>query len=90
MFYLHTKKISERITLRNLPTLRQAFVVAALMILAAFLLAEILHPDWIYLALLPAFGLLFSGLTGICPMVYILQTMPWNHTQQTKEDTVLE
>lgn len=78
MFTLHTKNITEKITLRNLPTLRQAFAVASFLVIAAFALAHYVHPDWIYLALLPAFGLLFSALIGVCPMIMILQAMPWN------------
>jgi len=77
-FKLKTKNLSEDVTLKNLPTLRQAFVAAALMIIAALLLAKVAHPDWIYLALLPAFGLLFSGLSGFCPLVFMLQSLPGN------------
>ncbi len=78
MLYLQTKHLQEPVTLRHLPTLRQAFVVASLIIFIAFGLGELVHPDWVYLALLPAFGLLFSGLTGMCPMILILQALPWN------------
>jgi hypothetical protein len=78
MFTLKTNNITEPVTLKNLPTLRQAFVVAALIIIAAFILAKLVHPDLIYLALLPAFGLLLSGFSGFCPMVAILQLLPWN------------
>ena len=77
-FKLKTKNLSEDVTLKNLPTLRQAFVAAALMIIAALLLSKVVHPDWIYLALLPAFGLLFSGLSGFCPLVFMLQSLPGN------------
>lgn len=81
MFTLKTKNITESVTLKNLPTLRQAFVVAAITIIAAFVLAKLVHPDFIYLALLPAFGLLFSGLSGFCPMVALLQLLPWNKNE---------
>ena len=78
MFTLRTTQHSEAISLRQLPTLRQAFVVAALLILLAVLLAKLVHPDWMYLALLPGVGLLISGLSGICPLVYFLQLIPGN------------
>ncbi|MCD5382078.1 MAG: DUF2892 domain-containing protein [Candidatus Pacebacteria bacterium] len=78
MCNLTTKNITEAVSLKDLPTLRQAFVVASLMIIVAFVLARVVHPDWIYLALLPAFGLMLSGLTGFCPMIFILQALPWN------------
>ena len=78
MFTLKTKNVSEPVTLRNLPTLRQAFVVASGLIVAGYVLAALVHPAFIYLPLLPAGGLFFSGLTGFCPMVYFLQKLPWN------------
>jgi len=78
MFTLHTKNISESVTLKNLPTLRQAFVVASLLIILGYILGHVVHPYFMALPLIVAGGLLFSGLAGICPMVYILQLMPWN------------
>ena len=78
MFTLKTKGLQETVTLKNLPTLRQTFVAASLLIVAAFVLAKAVDPRWMYLALLPAFGLMLAGLSGFCPMVAILQKMPWN------------
>lgn len=78
MLKLKTKGISEPVTIKKLPTLRLSFIVASLIIILAIVLAEIIHSGWIYLALLPAFGLLLSGLTGFCPMVYFLQLLPSN------------
>lgn len=78
MFALKTKNVNEQITLTQLPTLRQAFVVAALLIVAGYVLAYVVHEYFIYLPLLVAGGLAISGLTGICPMVLILQKLPWN------------
>jgi len=57
---------------------RQTHLVAGLMLAAAFLLSHFVSPGWIYLALLPAFGLMLDALTGICPMTLILRRMPWN------------
>lgn len=78
MLNLKTKGLNESVTLNNLPTIRQAFVVASAIIIAAFVLAKVVDPRFIYLALLPAFGLMLSGVTGFCPMVLILQKLPWN------------
>lgn len=78
MFILRTKGLSESVSLHNLPTIRQAFVIAALIIFLAFVLAHSLHPDFVYLALLPAFGLLLSGTVGFCPLVFFLQLLPGN------------
>ena len=78
MFTLRTKNHTEPITLRQLPTLRQAFVLAGSLIVLGYVLAHLVHPDFIYLPLLVAGGLLFSGSVGICPMVHVLQVLPGN------------
>jgi ABC-type polysaccharide/polyol phosphate export permease len=57
---------------------RQTHLVAGLMLVAAFVLWRTVHPNWIYLALLPAFGLLLDATTGICPMTLMLRLLPWN------------
>lgn len=78
MFELHTKNVLEPVTLKQLPTLRQTFIVASILIILGYVLAAIVDERFIYLPLLVAGGLMFSGMTGICPMVYIVQKMPWN------------
>jgi len=60
---------------------RQTHLVAGLLLATAFALYKTVSPAWIYLALLPTFGLLLDALTGICPMTHILRTMPWNKGQ---------
>jgi ABC-type glycerol-3-phosphate transport system permease component len=57
---------------------RQTHLVAGLLLLTAFALSRLEDPGWLYLALLPAFGLLLEAFTGICPMSLILSRMPWN------------
>ena len=78
MFELHTKNVSQPVTLKQLPTLRQAFVAASLMIVLGYVLAHYVDERFIYLPLLVAGGLMFSGVVGVCPMVHIVQKMPWN------------
>jgi hypothetical protein len=77
MFTLHTKGLKETVTLKNLPTLRQTFIVGSLVIIAGYVLAPY-FPILKWLPLLPAIGLMISGVFGFCPMVQILQAMPWN------------
>lgn len=60
---------------------RQSHFVAGLLLAAAFILSALVSPGWIYLAVLPAFGLLLDALTGYCPMTQILRRMPWNSGQ---------
>ena len=57
---------------------RQTHLVAGLLLLASFALYLSVGTGWIYLALLPAFGLMLDALTGVCPMTLILKRMPWN------------
>jgi hypothetical protein len=57
---------------------RQTHLVAGLMLGTAFLLARSVDARWIYLALLPTFGLLLDALTSVCPMTLLLKRMPWN------------
>ena len=85
MFTLHTKNLTEAVELKNLPTLRQAFVVASTLIILGYVLAAFVHPAFEWLPLLVAAGLMFSGLTGVCPMVLILQKMPWNRKAITPD-----
>ena len=77
MFTLKTKNLTESVSLKNLPTLRQTFVIGSLFIIASYFI----EPYWPlakYLPLLPAIGLMLSGLFGFCPMVHMLQALPWN------------
>lgn len=64
---------------------RQTHLVAGLMLVAAFVLSATVNPNWIFLAALPAFGLLLDAVTGICPMTLILAKMPWNRVSALPE-----
>lgn len=81
MFQLKTNGLTESVTLKNLPTLRQAFVVAGILIILGYVLEAILHPLFHWLPLLVAGGLLVAGLSAFCPMVYFLQQLPMNKSK---------
>ncbi|MCA9357759.1 hypothetical protein KC902_00675 [Candidatus Kaiserbacteria bacterium] len=74
MYTLKTKGLTETVTLKNLPSLRIAFVVASLLIVVSYLF-EGKYPVLHWLPLLPAFGLMLAGLSGFCPMVYFVQKL---------------
>lgn len=78
MSTLHTKGLKEEVKLCNLPTMRQSFVVASLLIILGNILGYFVHTGFFILTLIVAGGLMFSGVVGICPMVHILQKLPWN------------
>ena len=60
------------------PIMRQVQIVASSMIFFAFFASKFISHDFVYLALFVGGGLALAGYSGICPMVYILQKMPWN------------
>jgi hypothetical protein len=57
---------------------RQAFALASTIILLSITLGTFLNSNWFYFSFLPAAGLLFSAISGYCPMTFILSKMPWN------------
>lgn len=61
------------------PIMRQVQIVASSMIFAAFLGAQFVNPNFVYLALFVGFGLALAGYSGFCPMAFLLQKMPWNN-----------
>jgi rhodanese-related sulfurtransferase len=61
-----------------LPIMRQVQIGASSMIILAFAGSHFIAHDLVYLALFVGFGLALAGWTGICPMVSLLQKMPWN------------
>lgn len=63
----------------SFPIMRQVQIGASTMIFAAFLASHFIAHDFVYLALFVGFGLALAGYTGICPMVFMLQKMPWNN-----------
>ncbi len=76
--YIHMKGSEEGVLLENIPVLRQAFVVASLLIIVGVVCGYYISAWFLLLPLLVSGGLLFSGLVGWCPMALILQAMPWN------------
>jgi len=61
-----------------MPLDRQMRSFAGLGILIGSLLAMTVDPHFIWIPLFMGCGLLFSGLTGLCPMMNALARMPWN------------
>jgi rhodanese-related sulfurtransferase len=59
---------------------RQVRLGAGLMVLIGSILAFTLTPYWLALSAFVGCGLIFAGLTDICPMAEILGKMPWNKT----------
>ena len=78
LFALSINNSKETVSIRQLPVLRQAFVFAGTVVLAGVLLSIFVHQYFLALPLLVSGGLLFSGLSGYCPLVAILNLLPGN------------
>ena len=63
---------------------RQVRFGAGLLVLTASALALLWNPYWMSLAAFVGGGLIFAGLTDICPMAEILARMPWNKEAHCK------
>ncbi len=67
-----------------LPLDRQVQTTAGTMALLGFTLGELGKPNWFLLAGFVGCGLLFAGLTGFCPLGWLLARMPWNQAGRDK------
>ena len=66
----------EKLPLRRLPSLRLALTIAGLLVLGGLALAYVIHPYFLVLPALVGGGLTFSGSTGICPMIGLVELLP--------------
>lgn len=64
-----------------IPLERQVRIAAGLLVLAGVLLGRFVDPNFIWLSAFVGFGLVFSGITDICPMAMLIAKMPWNQTK---------
>lgn len=62
---------------------RQVRFGAGAMVLLSALLAVLVNPRWVYLAMFVGAGLTFAGLSNICGMAMLLAKMPWNSQNRT-------
>ena len=61
-----------------LPLDRQVQIMAGTLILIGFALGELVNANWFLLAGFVGCGLVFAGLTGLCPLGWVIAKMPWN------------
>jgi len=61
-----------------LPLDRQLQICIGVIVLTGVALHFALNPAWIWLSGFAGCGLIFAGLTGICPMRMVIAKMPWN------------
>lgn len=75
-------------TAAGLPVIRQATTVLSLerqvriiigsLVVAGVLLSKLWNPDAIYLSAFVGMGLIFAGVTDICPLAMGVAQLPWN------------
>jgi len=61
---------------------RQVRLAAGGLVLVGTVLAVMVSRAWLALTGFVGLGLVFAGLTDLCPMGVLLGTMPWNRTKQ--------
>lgn len=70
-----------------LPISQQMQLIVGTGVLAGVLLGANGFPLFLYLAGFFGAGLIFAGLTGICPLMCILSHMPWNKASTCQNTT---
>ncbi len=73
MFKLTVDNQTEKVELRNIPALRKSFALASLMIVIGIALAQNIHQAFLLLPLLVSVGLMFSSLSGWCPIAVLME-----------------
>lgn len=73
MFKLTVKNQTEKIALADIPALRKSFALASLLIVIGVALSQSVHGAFLILPLLVSVGLMFSALSGWCPMALLME-----------------
>ncbi len=63
-----------------LPLDRQMRIVMGALVLMGVILGATLNPIWYALAGFVGVGMIFAGITDICPLAMVVARMPWNNT----------
>jgi len=65
-----------------MPLDAQMRLVAGSLVVLGVVLSLLIHPGFVGLSAFVGCGLMFSALTGCCPMLSMLAKMPWNATAE--------
>lgn len=63
-----------------LPLDRQMRIIMGVLVLTGVILGAVLNPAWYVLAGFIGAGMIFAGITDICPLAMVVARMPWNNT----------
>ncbi len=64
---------------KAIPIIRQVLIAAGGLLLIGLALGR-LNSAWLLLDWVVAAGLVFAGVSGYCPMAWVMERMPWNKT----------
>ncbi len=70
--------------IKNMSIEKIVLIVAGTMVLVSTILSVYVAPGWLYLTAFVGANLIFSGITGFCPMVKVLQKFGFKHGQPFK------
>lgn len=68
---------------------RQVRLIAGVAVLSSAGLALTMNAKWIFLSAFVGLGLMFAGLTDVCPMGILLAKMPWNRNARCASDVLV-
>ncbi|MGV3618519.1 MAG: rhodanese-like domain-containing protein [Fimbriimonas sp.] len=68
----------------GLPLMRQVQLAAGTLALGGAVLAQFVHPGWIWLSGFVGGGLVLAGTTGFCGLANLLALLPWNRTGRSR------
>jgi rhodanese-related sulfurtransferase len=63
---------------KSLPLMQQVQITAGFLTVLGIVLAYFVHPYFAGLSAFVGAGLMFAGVTGLCPMASFIAKMPWN------------
>ena len=63
---------------------RQVRLMAGFLVFLGIALSLVVHPGWLALSGFVSLGLMFAGLTDLCPMASAFSCMPWNKSCSVK------
>jgi rhodanese-related sulfurtransferase len=67
---------------------RQMRIVAGTLVFVGAVLAYFVDPRWVALSGFVGAGLVFAGVTDICPMLNVIARMPWNQASKQNSCSV--
>lgn len=75
IYNIRIKNSDQKITLRELPSLRLTFLFASMFLLLAVLGTLFIHVYFLALVALVSLGLMVAAVAGVCPMTAVFERL---------------